>query len=178
MDGGAGDQVALRQLSQAVTLLAVTMDCGTIEYQSFPPDMSAFELGAPHPGAHPLDDKAALQLRDCTDDNYDRPAQGTAGVDRFAEANELYGEPVQFVEHLEEVPHGPGDPVRSPDQDDVELAAAGIPHHGIESRPASLRSGDHVGKLLDDLIAALLGHLAQVIELGFRVLVEGGDSHI
>src|ERR1035441_567736 len=130
-------QMGLRQLIQALTVLPVAEDGGSIWDQSFPSDVPAFELGPPHAGAHPLDDEAALQLRDRTNDNSDRPAQGTASVDRFAEANELYGEPVQFVEHLEEVPHGSGDPVASPDQDNIELAAAGIAHHGIEPWPAA-----------------------------------------
>src|ERR1035437_4536804 len=74
MDGRAADKIALRQLSQAATLLAVTMDSGTIEYQSLPPDMPAFELGPPHAGPHSLDDQATLQLRDCADDDHHRPA--------------------------------------------------------------------------------------------------------
>ena len=36
VDGGAAYKIAFRQLSQAVTLLAVTMDGGTIEDQGFP----------------------------------------------------------------------------------------------------------------------------------------------
>jgi hypothetical protein len=103
MDGRSGDQVALRQLSQAVTLLAVTMDGGPIEDQSFPPYMPAFELGPSHPGAHSLDDQAALQLSDCADDYDDRPAQRSAGVDLFSEADELDVQPVQLVQNLEEV---------------------------------------------------------------------------
>ena len=103
MDGRAADKIALRQLSQAVTLLAVTMDGGTIEYQSFPPDMPAFELGPPHAGAHPLDDQTALQFRDGTDDDNNRPAQGPTGVDLFAEADELDIQTIQLVQHFEEV---------------------------------------------------------------------------
>jgi hypothetical protein len=53
------------------------------------------------------------------------------------------------------------------------LTAAGITHHGVEPRPASLRSGDHVGVFLDDEIAALLGHLMKVVELSLGVLIEG-----
>ena len=138
----------------------------------------AFELGPPHAGAHPLDDQTALQLRDRTDDDHDRPAQGPAGVDLFAEADELDVEPDQFVQHLEEVLHRPGDPIRGPDQNDIEDSAAGIPHHRVEPRPAGLRPADRIGVLLGDLVAPLLSHLVEVIELGFGVLVEGGDSHI
>jgi hypothetical protein len=31
---------------------------------------------------------------------------------------------------------------------------------------------------MDDPVATLLGHLAQIIELGFRVLIEGGHTHV
>jgi len=140
--------------------------------------MPAFKFCPPHAGTDPFNDQTALQLRDRADDDHNRPAQGTSGVDLFAEADELDVEPVQFVEHLEEVFYRPRDPVRSPDQDDVELVAAGVPHHGIESRPASLRATDRVGVGFDDPIAALFGHLTQVVELGFVVLIEGGYPHI
>jgi hypothetical protein len=37
-------------------LLPVPEDGGLIEDQSFPSDMTAFELGPTYAGAHPLDD--------------------------------------------------------------------------------------------------------------------------
>ena len=88
-----------------MTLLAVTMDGGSIEHQSFPSDVPAFELGPPHPGAHSLDDQTALQFSDRPDDDYNRPAQRSAGVDLLAEADELGVQPVQFIQQLEKVPH-------------------------------------------------------------------------
>src|ERR1022692_3606821 len=100
MDGRSGDQVALRQLSQAVTLLAVTMDGGAVEDQGLPSDVPAFELGPPHAGAHPLDDEAALEFSDCTDDDHNGPAEWAAGVDLFAEADELDVHPVKLIQQL------------------------------------------------------------------------------
>src|ERR1035441_4676316 len=120
MDSRSAHQMGLRQLTQALTVLPVAEDGGPIEDQSLPPDMPAFELGPPHAGAHPLDDQAALQLSDGADDDHHRPAQRSAGVDLFAEADELGVEPVQLVQHLEEVFSRPGDTVTSPDQDDIE----------------------------------------------------------
>src|ERR1035437_4711969 len=178
MDGRAADKIALRQLSQAVTLLAVTMVSGTIEYQSFPPDMPAFELGPPHAGSHTLDYQATLQLSDGADDDHHRPAQRPARVDLLSEADELDFQPVELIQHFEEVFHRPGYAVASPYQDEVELTAAGIAHHSFEPGSPSLRATDHVGVLFDDPIAALFSHLTEVIELGFRMLIEGGDSHI
>jgi hypothetical protein len=49
---------------------------------------------------------------------------------------------VELVEHFEEVAHGPGDPVRGPDQEHLEAAAARIPKQIIETRPASFSPGD------------------------------------
>ena len=178
VDGGAGDEMALRQLAQTLAPLPISQDGGAIENQRLASDVPAFELGAPHAGADPLDDQVALELGDRADDDDDGAAQRAAGVDLLAEADELDVEPVQLIEHIEEVLHRPGDPIGGPDQDDVELAAAGIAHHVIETRPLGFGSADPVGVLLDDLIAALLGHLAKVVELGLGVLIEGGDPHI
>ncbi len=123
--------------------------------RAFRPICRPSSLARPHAGAHPLDDQAALQLSDGADDDHDRPTQRAGGVDLFAEADELDVQPVQLVQHLEEVLRRPGDTVTGPDQDDIELAAAGVTHHGIESRPASFRSADPVLVLFHDLIAPL-----------------------
>ena len=66
---------------------------------------------------------------------------------------------------------GPGDPVTSPDQDDVEPAAAGIPKQAVETGAARFRAADPVFVFLDDLIATLFSHLVEIVELGFGMLV-------
>ena len=48
----------------------------------------------------------------------------------------------------------------------------------IESRAPGLRAADFVRVFVNDLEAALLGQLAQVIELGFGMLIDGTDSEI
>ncbi len=177
VDRGSGDAVALRQLAQ--TLAGCDRGgCPAVEVERLASDVPAFELGAAHAGAHPLDDQVALQFGDRADDHHDGAAQRAARVDLLAEADELDVEPVQLVEHFEEVLHGPGDPVRSPDQHDVEAAAAGIVHQLIQTGPAGLGAADPIGVLLDDLIAALGGHLAQVVELGLGMLIDGRDPHV
>ena len=163
---------------ETLTALPILKDGVAIESQRLTSDVPAFEFCAAHPGPYPLDDQVALELGDGPDDDHNGPAQRSAGVDLLAEAYELDVEPVQLVEHFQEVFHRPGDPVRSPDQDDIELTPAGVPHQGIESRTLGFGSADPVGILFDDLIAALLSHLTQVIELGFGVLIEGRDSHV
>ena len=178
VDGCTGCTMALRQLAETLALLAIPQDGVPIERERLPSDVPAFEFGAPHPGPYPLDDQVALELGDGPDDDHDSSAERSAGVDLFAEADELDVEPVQLIEHLQEVLDRPGDTIRSPYQDDVEASPAGIPHQGIESRTLGFGPTDPVGILLNDLIATLLGHLVQVVELGLGVLVEGGDSHI
>src|SRR5665213_3364439 len=104
------------------------MDGRLIENKRLTSDLAPFELGAAHACPHALDDEAALQFSDGPDDDYNGPAQRSAGVDLFAEADELDVQPVQLVQDFEEVLNRPGDPVRSPDQDDIEATAAGIVH--------------------------------------------------
>ena len=109
VDGGTGDQVALGQLTEALAALTVVKDGGAIENKRLPSDVPAFQFGAAHPGPYPLDDQVALQLGDSADDDHNRAAQRPSGVDLFAEADELDVQPVQLIQHLKEVLHGPGD---------------------------------------------------------------------
>ena len=89
-DQGAADSVELGDLAQAASSLAVADDDAAIDVQWPAPDMLALELGAPHAGAHPLDDQVTFQLGDGADDDHYRPPQRSAGVDIFPEADELY----------------------------------------------------------------------------------------
>src|ERR1035437_2358575 len=103
--------MAFCDLSQALAPAAVLFDSGTVQYQRLTADVLTFEPGAPHAGAHPFDDQAALEFGDGADDHDDGPAQRTAGVDVFPGADVLDADPIQLVEHIEEVLHRPGDPV-------------------------------------------------------------------
>ena len=137
-----------------------------------PADVAAFEPGAPHAGAHPLDDQVAFELGDGADDDHDGAAQRPAGVDLFTETDELDFEAVQLVQNFKEVLDRSGDPIRGPDQDHVEAAAASIAHQSVETGPARLGAADTIDVLLYDLEAALGCHLPQVKQLGFRMLVQ------
>ena len=70
--------------------------------------MLALELGAPHTGAHPLDDQVALQLSDGADDDHHRPPQRSSGVDIFPEADQLNLYMIEFVQDFEKVSDGAG----------------------------------------------------------------------
>ncbi len=69
-------------------------------------------------------------------------------------------------------------PVGCPDQHDFEPVATGIAHHLVQSGTLDPGAADPVRILLDDLVAALLGHLAEVMQLGLGMLIESGDRHI
>ncbi|MGA8530845.1 MAG: hypothetical protein WB622_14105 [Acidobacteriaceae bacterium] len=56
MDGGPGTLVGAGQLAQALPALAMAKHRRTVQLERLPPDVLAFEAGAPHAGAHPLDD--------------------------------------------------------------------------------------------------------------------------
>ena len=89
-------------LTQALSQAAISTDGFTVENKRHASDVPALEPGAPHTGADPLDDQVAFKLGYCSDDD-DGAAQRAARVDLFAEADELYVEPVQFIEHFQEV---------------------------------------------------------------------------
>ena len=92
----------------------------------------------------------AFEFGDGADDDDDGAAQWAAGVDLFSEAEtNSTADPVEFVEHIQEV-RVTDRAMRSlrPDQDNIELAAAGIGHHLIEPWPLGLRAADFVAVLL------------------------------
>ena len=59
--------------------------------------MLTFEPGAPHAGAHSLDDQTAFQFCNRSDDDHDGPAQRAAGVDVFPEGDVLDVQTGEFI---------------------------------------------------------------------------------
>ena len=123
-------------LSNALTTLTVLLDGDAVQYQWSSADSLTFETGTPHAGAHTLDDQAAFKLSDGADDDDDGPAQRATSVDIFSERDVLDPYSIHLIQNIEEVLHRPGDPVRCPDEHNIESAAAGIVI--IWSRPGRL----------------------------------------
>jgi hypothetical protein len=170
--------MGLCDLTQTLASVAFLKDNSPVDIERPAADMPAFQPGAAHPGSYPFDDEVALEFGDGTDDDDNGPPQWSAGIKVLPEANELDVEVVEFVQHLEEVADGSGNPVRGPYQHHLEAGAAGIPEQVIEARPASFSSGDPIGVLGNDLKTALLGHCAEIMELSLRVLVHSGYAQI
>ncbi len=61
--GRRRNAMAPGDLSQALATLTVLQDSGTIQYQRLAADVLTVETSAPHAGAHPFDDQAALKVR-------------------------------------------------------------------------------------------------------------------
>ena len=178
VNSGAADAVGLGDLAEAVSALTIDKDGFAVQHQRFSSDLPAFEAGAPHAGAH----RSTIRLR-----------SSSAMAPMMVTTARPRGPPVSICSRklTNSIPRwfsssstskkcftDRRDPVRSPDQDHIEAAAAGVAHQFIETRPACLHAGDPVCVLLDDLIAALRGHLAQVIDLGLRMLIEARDPDI
>jgi len=103
--------VGLRDVDQAVSPVAVPEDSNPIDLDWPPADMPALQPGAAHPCPHPFDDEVAFQLGDRPDDDDDGASQRAARIDALPEADEFDIQPVQLIQHFEEVPDRAGDPV-------------------------------------------------------------------
>ena len=67
-------------------MAAVALDGGIVQHERAAADVLAFEAGAPHAGADPLDYQVAFEFGDGADDDDDGATQRAAGVDIFPEA--------------------------------------------------------------------------------------------
>src|ERR1017187_8314171 len=166
--------MAFCDLSDTLALVAVSLDGEVIQDQRISTDMLAFDPGAPHAGAHPLDDQAAFQLGD----DHDGPAQWSSGIDALPEADELDADSVQFVQHFKKMASGTSDAITRPGHHHIELTTAGVSHHCIEPWPFGLHAGDLVCVFLDDRIAALGSHLTQIEDLCLGILIVSRNPRV
>lgn len=65
-------------------------------------------------GAHPLDDRAAFQPGDATDDDDDGSAQWSSIIDPLPEADELKIDSAQLVQHFKKMTRGTSDAITRP----------------------------------------------------------------
>ena len=91
-----------------------------------------------HAGADAFADQCGFRFGHRPDDREHGASHGAVGVDLVLHADEAHAEMVEFLEGDEEVTHGPGEPVKLPDQDAIELAVARPGHQGLELGAAHL----------------------------------------
>ena len=117
------------RLSPAVTIPKNRL---AIDVERLAADMPAFEFGTAHPGADAFDDQdrssSAIAPMITT---MARPS-ASAGIDIFAERDELDAEVTQFIEDFQIVSNRAGDAIARPDDNDIELAAASVGQELIE----------------------------------------------
>ena len=148
--------------------ITIMQDCQSIDIDRPSADVSAFELGAPHAGAHPFYDEIALEFGDGTDNDDHCPAERSAGVDILPERDELDVEVVQLIEDFKEVASRTGDAIERPDQHNIETMLVGIVQEVVEPRPFRLGPTDPVGVLTNDLITTLRSPSLAGRAAGFR----------
>jgi len=101
-----------------------------------------------------------------------RPS-GPSRIDLLSEADELDIQPVEFIQHLEEVFDRPAIRSDAHTRTTSNRLRRTIEHPLIQTRTSGLRTTDPVRVLLDDLISPLLGHLPEIMELRLGMLIEG-----
>src|SRR5437879_2857488 len=69
-------------------------------------------------------------------------------------------------------------PVAAPDDQHLELALAGVAHQPVQAGAGGAGARDPVLVDTGDLQSALRGHLAQVMQLGLGMLIQGGNSQV
>ena len=173
---GAGNLVCLGELSETQTAISVAEQSSSINLNRLPAQHATLEPCTPQTGSDPLYNKVALQLRDRGDNDNDRPAQRSAGIEIFSKRNELDAQMVQCVQHLEKMPNASSQSVRRPHQHRVELPAMGSGEHLVECGALRIRAADPVSVFVNDFKAALSREPAQIKRLRLGILVEGGNS--
>ena len=80
---------------------------------------------------------------------------------------------VQLIQYFQQVFDRARQAIEGPDHYHFEPAAAGIGQQLVKTRATRPGAGNLIGILLLDLESPLPGQLPHVVELGFRVLLEG-----
>ncbi len=107
-----------------------------------PAHMLATGPGGRHTRTDTLADQGSFQFRHRPDDGEHGPPHGALGIDLVLHADEAHAQMVEFLERGQEVTHGPGEPVKLPDKDTLDLAVAGACHQGVELGTAHLPTRD------------------------------------
>ena len=85
-----------------------------------------------------------FQLSHSTDDREDSPAQRRTGIDILLVGDEIDPQVLELLQGIDQVPGGPGKPIKPPHQDHIEPSLPGIIHQIIERRSAVCGATDPV----------------------------------
>jgi len=160
-----------RDLSERHSRAPISHNLLSVDTKRNTTDVPALQSGSSHSSPNPFHDQIFLKLRNRTYDYNHRAAQWASGVNLFAKADEFDIEVIQFVENFEKMPDRTGHPIKSPDKHNIETVSPSIGHQFIKPRPFRFRTGNLIAVFGEYLVSPQPGHLAQVIQLGFSVLI-------
>jgi hypothetical protein len=95
-------------ISQALASSAFLKNSDPIDFEWPPADMPSLQPSPAHPCPYSFDDEIPFEFCDSAEDDRDGPPEWPASIKILLEADEL---DVEMVELVEEMAHGPGDPV-------------------------------------------------------------------
>lgn len=87
-------------------------------------------------GSGSLDDHLALELTEGRDQVNEEHPLRSRSVEGLSDRDELHAKGVKFGQGVHHVSQGPEEPVRSPHEEDVELASTSLGHEPIQLRPS------------------------------------------
>jgi hypothetical protein len=142
-------------------------------------------LGSREASPDALLDPAPLKLGDGAENVHLEFSGRRRGVDALGQAHEVDAESLQLVQQRNQVLQVPPEPIKAPDENDVEAAALRVADHVVQRRPAFTCAADTVVAILaSDGPAAGRRVPAQLRGLVLRVLVRrrhagvDGNTHV
>ena len=125
-NAGFRNPVSLRNLAQAQTTLAVTLDRITVNAQRRTTDLPSFQPCSPHACLDPFHNRLPLDLSYRANDYHHGPAKRSPSVDVFSQADELDAKMIEFVEHFQKMANVPCHSVKGSDKHNIEASSSSV----------------------------------------------------
>ena len=136
-----------------------------------------------HPGAlqarqHPLPDPLPFELRYGSEDVHLELPRGRRRVDPFRQTHERDAERLEFVEERDQVLQVAPESIQPPAHEHVEPPPPGVRQQLVEGGAPILRPAHPFVQLLGGRPAPRLRVPPQLLELIFRLLIDGADPRV
>jgi hypothetical protein len=153
-------------------------DLVTTDLSPRPPEGLAQGSRPLKPRSDTVTDQGPLKLADGGHHVEDEFPGGSGGVDVLFDREESNAAETEVFESLHELLDGAGGPVKTLDDDDIELPLGRIGQESAEAYPIVARSRSDVAVGFDQLPTASNGMLPDLGELNLKVLFVGANSEI
>jgi hypothetical protein len=133
----------------------------------------------PNPGTHPFPNQVMLKLRDSRHDCEECLPQSAGRVYVLLIGNELDAERPKFFQRREKVLGGPGEPIKAPYHNRIELPLPGVVHQFIEFGARVFSAGlPHVYVFANQIKSSRRAVGPQIADLKLTALVLRADPSI